>query len=215
MNRQLSVTTRGSAALVLVALIACQACRRGGEGAQGIVVVNAPAAGEIRRVLASEGMQVTEGQPIVEIAIDSPGASAIPSSPEEKQTSQPGNVEQLTSEIEAARTEVVRREVEVQRLTPLVSAGQASQPDLDAARFQYQRAQQHLQTLKTAAQQSQARLAAEQQRPRDSPLAVPLPTQQLIIARASAAGTVSALSARTGERVTAGQPLATIRVTRP
>jgi multidrug resistance efflux pump len=215
MSKRFSAATRFSAALVLVALIGCQACRRGGETAQGIVVVNAPAAGEIRRVLAREGMEVTKGQPIAEIAIDSPGESAITTTPEEKQTSQPGNFEQLTSQIEAARTEVVRREVEVQRLTPLVSAGQASQPDLDAARFQYQRAQQQLQTLKTAAQQSQARLAAEQQRPRDSSLAVPLPTQQLIIARASAAGTVSALSAQSGERVTAGQPIATIRVSGP
>ena len=35
---------------------------------QGVVVVNAPEAGEIRRVLASEGMEIVEGQPIAEIA---------------------------------------------------------------------------------------------------------------------------------------------------
>src|SRR5207248_863117 len=35
----------------------------------GVVVVNAPAAGEVRRILVSEGAQVSAGTPIVEIAV--------------------------------------------------------------------------------------------------------------------------------------------------
>ena len=55
-------------------------------------------------------------------------------------------------EVEAARAEVVRAEVEVSRLTPLVSSGQASQGELDGARATYEKAQQRLQRAQAAAQ---------------------------------------------------------------
>jgi multidrug resistance efflux pump len=112
------------------------------------------------------------------------------------------------SEIDAARAEVVRAEVEVQRLTPLVASGQASQGELDGARSNYERAQQRLQKAQTAEQGAQAGLVAARQ---PSRAATPTPSEQIIYARASSAGTVSAVSARVGARVAAGQPLATLR----
>lgn len=197
----------------LIALVACQACSRGGHNA-GIVVVNAPAAGEIRRVLAREGMEVVEGQPIAEIVVYSPGLSAPTTGAAARQARPPGTGDLIQTEIEVARTEVVRLEVEVQRLTPLVTSGQASQADLDGARALYERAQQRLQKLKAAAQQAQSRLVAAQQPSANSSIATPTPAEQIVVMRASASGTVAALNARIGERVVAGQPLATIRAGR-
>jgi multidrug efflux pump subunit AcrA (membrane-fusion protein) len=40
---------------------------------------------------------------------------------------------------------------------------------------------------------------------------VPTPSEQVVYATASSAGTVSVVSVRVGARVTAGQPLATLR----
>jgi multidrug resistance efflux pump len=59
------------ALLVLIATAtACQSSGRGDEGAaRGVVIVNAPATGEVRRVLVREGTSVEAGAPIVEIAV--------------------------------------------------------------------------------------------------------------------------------------------------
>jgi multidrug efflux pump subunit AcrA (membrane-fusion protein) len=38
-----------------------------------------------------------------------------------------------------------------------------------------------------------------------------MPSERIVTANASAAGTVSVISARVGQKVTAGQPLATLR----
>ena len=214
MNSQLSSVPKFGAHLAvtfLVTLVACQACSRGGDSARGIIVVNAPAAGEIRRVLAREGMEVVEGQTIAEIAINSPAQNVPTTAATERQARAGTSVQGAQAEIEAARSEVVRHEVEVQRLTPLVSSGQASQGDLDGERALYERAQQRLQMAKTAAQQAQSGLVAAQQQSVNSSIATPSPAEQIVSARASAAGTVSALNTRIGERVVAGQPLATIR----
>jgi multidrug resistance efflux pump len=114
------------------------------------------------------------------------------------------------SEIEAARAEVVRTQVEVQRLTPLVSAGQASQGELDGANALYNRAQQRLQRAQESAQGAQSGLiAARQQGSTSATQAVP--AERIVAARATSAGTVSVISARVGDRVTMGQPLATLR----
>ena len=203
------------AVIFLIALVACQACSRGENSARGIIVVNAPAAGEIRRVLAREGMEVVEGQPIAEIAVYSPAQSAPTTGTNAMQTRPSISLQAAEAEVEAARTEVVRYEVEVQRLTPLVSSGLASQGDLDGARALYERAQQRLQRAKTAVQLAQSELLAAQQRSLNSTTATPSPVEQIVVIRASGAGTVAALNARIGERVVAGQPLATIRAGRP
>jgi multidrug efflux pump subunit AcrA (membrane-fusion protein) len=196
---------------VLLAGLALQACNRGGEDLHGVVVVNAPEAGEIRRVLAREGMEIVEGQPIAEIAISAPAQRAATASPNQKQASAGINLQAAQAEIESARSEVVRHEVEVQRLTPLVSTGQASQGELDGERALYERAQQRLQKAKTAAQQAQSGLISARQQSLNSPIATLSPVEQIVVVRSSASGTVSALNTRVGDRVIVGQPLATIR----
>ena len=199
------------AVILLSALVASQACSRGEDGTRGVIVVNAPATGEIRRVLAREGMEVVEGQPIAEIAVQSVAQSAPTTGADDRQARAALSIQAAQAEVEAARAEVVRHEVEVQRLTSLVSSGQASQGDLDGETALYERAQQRLQRAKTAVQQAQAGLVAARQQSLNSSIATPSPAEQIVAARASGAGTVSVLNTRIGERVVAGQPLATIR----
>src|SRR5688572_9615501 len=69
--------------LSYVATSACQTQRS--SDSRGIIVVNAPAAGEVRRVLVREGIEVNEGTPVVEIAVRSPGQVAPPSATEDPQ----------------------------------------------------------------------------------------------------------------------------------
>ncbi|HEV2762508.1 MAG TPA: hypothetical protein VGV38_05890 [Pyrinomonadaceae bacterium] len=182
---------------------------------RGVIVVNAPAAGEVRRVFVREGMSVAEGDPVVEIVVrtEAPGQAA-PTPGEDPQARAAGTVRAAQSEIDSARAEVVRYEVEVARLTPLVAAGQASQGELDGARARYEVAQQRLRQAQESAQSAQTGLAvARQQSLSDKPATVPTTnvTEQVVHARATSAGTVSIVSAREGDKVTAGQPLATLR----
>ena len=202
-------------ALALVMLFASSACQsrvsRDESEARGIIIVNAPATGEVRRVLVREGMPVNKGAPIVEIAVRTEGLSVPQSPAEDPQARAVRNIESANAEIEAARAEVVRHEVEVQRLTPLVAAGNASQAQLDGERALYEQAQQRLQRAQGAAQGAQAGLIAARQQSRNAKPAAAIPTEQIVSAAASSAGTVTAINARVGERVTAGQPLATLR----
>jgi multidrug efflux pump subunit AcrA (membrane-fusion protein) len=206
----------GLALFVLVALAASAGCRSSGstnEAARGIVIVNAPAAGEVRRVLVREGMVVGAGTPIVEIAVRTEAQNNVPQQKAEDPVARAGkNIGAAQANIEAARAEAVRTEVEVQRLTPLVASGDAPQAQLDGARADYERAQRRLQEAQSAAQDAQSGLvAARQQQPQNSTAAPPAPTEKIVIAEATSAGTVSVVSARAGDRVTAGQPLATLR----
>lgn len=196
---------------LLLALASSPACgRRENADAHGVVIVNAPAAGVVRRVLVNEGAQLKPGDAVVEIAVREEGAVPRPTPGEDPVAAAGRNIASAQAEIDAARAEVVRAEVEVQRLTPLVAAGQASQGELDGARTTYERAQQRLQRAQSAAQSAQAGLVAARQPSRTSAPAV-TPLEQVVYAVASSAGTVSAVSVRAGARVTAGQPLATLR----
>jgi multidrug efflux pump subunit AcrA (membrane-fusion protein) len=206
-------------ALVLALLLALAgaACRSsssggggGGESSGGIVVVSAPAAGVVRRELVNEGVRVGEGAAVVEIALPLAPAPAAGPQGESPQQRAARNYQSANSEIEAARAEVVRHEAEVQRLTPLVSAGQASQGELDGERALYERAQQRLQRAQTATQGAQAGLVAARQPTRTATPAA-TPSEQSVYAYATSHGTVSAVSVRPGARVNAGQPLATLR----
>jgi multidrug resistance efflux pump len=216
LSSSLSLNSRDAfRALALVMLVASLACQsRGGREELGIIIVNAPATGEVRRVLVREGMSVSEGTPVVEIAVRA-GVQNVPQTQAEDPQARAGrNIAAATAEIEAARAEVVRTEVEVQRLTPLVASGGATQGQLDGARAEYDRAQQRLQRAQAAAQDAQSGLVAARQQSRNSTPAAVTPSEQIVAARASSAGTVSAINARVGERVTAGQPLATLRAAR-
>jgi multidrug resistance efflux pump len=188
----------------------CRARSTNESDAAGIIVVNAPAAGEVRRVLVAEGAHVAEGAPIVEIAVrdETAGAMVQAQPTEDPQARAARGVTAAQGEIEAARAEVVRTQVEVQRLTPLVAAGQASQGELDGANALYNQAQQRFQRAQEAARGAQSGLIAARQPTATMPAA---PAERIVAARATSAGVVSVLNARVGERVTAGQPLATLR----
>ena len=200
--------------VVALTLVVAPACRSGGgegEAARGIVIVNAPAAGEVRRVLVREGMVVGEGTPIVEIAVRTEAQSAPQTKTEDPVGRAVAGLSASREEIEEARAEVVRAEVEVQRLTPLAANGDVPQSQLDGARATYERAQQRLQRAQAAAQDAQAGLVAARQPSRNAAPAQAAPAEKIVPAVATSAGTVSVVSARVGDRVTAGQPLATLR----
>ena len=202
------------AASLLCGLVASSACGSGGgEGdgeTAGVVIVNAPAAGEVRRVLASEGVRLKKGDAVVEIVVRAQTAAAPSPRGEDPVAAAGRNIASAQAEVEAARAEVVRAEVEVSRLTPLVASGQASQGELDGARATYERAQQRLQRAQSGAQGAQAGLVAARQ-PNQMKTPPPAPSEQVVYATASSDGTVSAVSVRAGARVMAGQPLATLR----
>jgi membrane fusion protein (multidrug efflux system) len=196
--------------LALAASSACGSRESGSDDTSGVVIVNAPASGEVRRVLVSEGVRLKKGDAVVEIVVRAQAAAA-PSPPGEDPVAAAGrNIASAQAEVEAARAEVVRAEVEVSRLTPLVASGQASQGELDGARATYERAQQRLQRAQSGAQGAQAGLVAARQ-PNRMTTPPPAPSEQVVYATASSDGTVSAVSVRPGARVSAGQPLATLR----
>lgn len=202
----------------LLALAACAGCSsrtgpRGASETRGLIIVNAPASGEVRRVLVSEGAFVNAGAPIVEIVVrtQTPAAAATRNAGEDPLARASRTVSAAQGQIEAARAEVVRAEVEVQRLTPLVAAGQASPGELDGARANYDRAQQRLRQAQDAAQSAQSGVIAARQQATSSSSTIAAPAEQIVTASASSAGTVSAVNAKVGAQVAAGQPLATLR----
>jgi multidrug resistance efflux pump len=215
--RKLGVALYVCALVAFVALVALASACAGGkdDAARGLIIVNAPVAGEVRRVLVREGMVVNAGTPVVEIAVRTE-ARGMPQASAEDPVARAGrNIGAAQAGIEAARAEAVRAEVEVQRLAPLVASGNAPQAQLDGARADYERAQRRLQEAQGAAQNAQSGLvAARRQPPNSAPAtaaAAAAPVEQIVAAEATSAGTVSVVSARVGDRVTAGQPLATLR----
>ena len=212
LSRAAGRRTFALAALLLSALAALPACgaRGGGGETQGVVIVNAPAAGEVRRVLVKEGVRLRKGDALFEIVVRGEGQAAPTPRGEDPVAAAGRNIASARAEVEAARAEVVRAEVEVARLTPLVAAGQASQGELDGARGLYERAQQRLSRAQGAEQGAQAGLVAARQPNRNTAQA-PAPAEQVVYATATSDGTVSAVSVRAGARVTQGQPLATLR----
>jgi len=181
-----------------------------GGGVRNVVVVNSPASGVVRRVLVREGERLGAGDAVVEIAIPQESGAAPRPTPEDPQRRAAVGYTAAQGQIEAARSEVVRAQVEVQRLSPLVAAGQASQGELDGAQAVYQRAQQRLQEAQAAAGRAEGDLVSARTRPPVTQAEAP-PPERLVVARASAGGTVTAVAAREGQRVEVGHPLATLR----
>jgi HlyD family secretion protein len=203
-------------AFVISAIAALPACRsrevsESSSAARGVIIVNAPAAGEVRRILVREGMSVNKDAPIVEIAVPQEVQNIPQTEAEDPRARAARNIQASKAALEAARAEVVRTEVEVQRLTPLVASGEATQAELDGARALYDRAQQRFQKAQESARDAQSGLVTAQQQPRSSSNTTTTATEQIVIARTSAAGTVSVINAQVGEQVSAGQPLATLR----
>jgi multidrug resistance efflux pump len=182
-----------------------------GAESRGVIIVNAPATGEVRRVLVREGMSINEGTPIVEIAVRTETESAPQTPAEDPQARAARNIQSSQAEVEAARADVVRKEVEVQRLTQLVASNDAPQAQLDGARAEFERAQRRLQQAQSAAQNAQSGIATARQQSQNASIPTKTFSEQIVAARASSAGTVSVVNAQVGQRVTAGQPLATLR----
>ncbi len=205
--------------LLLAFAPGCRSTKDGGAGGASIIVVNAPSAGVVRRVMVAEGVRVEAGAPIVEIAVLSETPSVRPSPGESAESLAVRNVKSADAEIEAARAEVVRHEAEVARLTPLVASGEASQAQLDGERALYERAQQRLQKAQEAERSAQSSLLAARQpgaaAQSNNTASAPAPREQIVAAQASSAGTVRVISARVGERVREGQPLATLSTDGP
>jgi multidrug efflux pump subunit AcrA (membrane-fusion protein) len=200
-------------AATLILALAFSACGKSGSGntASGLVVINAPATGKITRLLVSEGSVVKAGTPILEISMEQPSATA---QPKEDPVAQARNTYRAAEgSIASAQADVQRAAVEVQRVTPLVAGGSAPQSQLDAARAQYQRAQERLDKLKSAAQEAQSGLVYQEGRAGQAPTVVP--AGEIVTARATSDGIIRVLNASVGQQVTSGQPLATMSASNP
>jgi multidrug efflux pump subunit AcrA (membrane-fusion protein) len=189
---------------------AVTACRSSGSGEKprGLVVVNATATGVVRRVLASEGAAINENAVVLEIAVEPETRASQQPQTDDSQAQAQAASAMTQREIQADEAEVQRAAVEVQRIQSLVASGAASQAQLDAARAQYQQAQEKLQRAKDAAQSAQRNLIAQQGRAQTQPS--PKPSEKLIAVQAPSSGIVRVISVRAGQRVTTGQPIATI-----
>ncbi len=194
----------------LLIIVLASACNSGAGTSRGVIVVNSPANGTVRRVLAREGMKVVADFPIVEIAIQSEAPPVATQPSENPQTRAATNFESAQSEVEAARKEVVRAEVEVNRLTPLVASGAASQGELDGARAIFYQAQQRLQRGQSAVQNAQTSLVTARNQPNETAVQT-APVEKTVYAQTTTAGTLSVITVREGDKVASGQPLATIR----
>jgi biotin carboxyl carrier protein len=198
-------------------MIGAAACSKSssdiGGDSRGIIVVNAPATGEVRRILVSEGVTVSAGAPILEIAVQTEMPLATPSPGESAEARAARTLKSADAEIEAARAEAVRHDAEVQRLTPLVANGEASAAQLEGERALFERAERRLQQAQDAKRNAEGGLlAARQPGQNQGSATVPVtPREKIVSATASSAGTVSVINARVGERVKEGQPLATLR----
>lgn len=201
-------------ALVLLVVAAASACKSSSttSDTSGVIVVNAPAAGEVRRILVSEGVSVSAGAPIVEIAVQAEAPSVAPTPGESAEARASRQLKAADSEIEAARAEAVKHDAEVQRLTPLVESGQASPAQLEGERALFERAEQRLQKAQDAKRNAESGLLSARQPGQNQASAPPsAPSEKIVAATATSAGTVSVINTRVGERVKAGQPLATLR----
>ena len=197
-------------------MIGVAACKSGSEttvDSRGIIVVNAPATGEVRRILVSEGVAVGAGAPILEIAVQTETPVATPSPGESAEARAARTLKSADAEIEAARAEAVRHDAEVQRLTPLVASGEASTAQLEGERALFERAERRLQQAQDAKRNAEGGLLAARQpgQNQGSAPAPAVPREKIVAATASSEGTVSVINARVGERVKEGQPLATLR----
>jgi multidrug efflux pump subunit AcrA (membrane-fusion protein) len=197
--------------LSLLLAAACQSANENANDTGSIVVVNAPAAGQISRVLVGEGVHVDRGTPIVEILVQSEAVAAATPARAEAEAKAIVNYESLDKQIELARADAVQREVEVARLTPLVSSGEAPQGQLDGARALYEEAQRRLTSLQAAKKNAEGALLAARQPNQSQGTNVPSPREQIVSAVASSPGKVAIISVRVGDRVKVGQPLATLR----
>ena len=202
---KLKETIFAIALLVFVISPACQSTKQA-----DIVVVNSPANGQVKRIDATEGVHVEQGTPIVEIVVASEANAMVTPASGGSEAKAISSYQSADAAIEAARTEVVRHEAEVARLTPLVDSGAASQAQLDGERSLYEQAQRRLTEAQEAKRNAEGALLAARQ-PNQSQVKVPTPREQIVSAVSSSPGKVAIINVRVGDVVKVGDPLATIR----
>jgi multidrug efflux pump subunit AcrA (membrane-fusion protein) len=202
------VVSRRKAAGLLIfvgcALFAACGPAKNENAANNLIVVKATTAGTVERVLVNEGTEVNAGATILEIAVPLNPSTTNQNQPGEQARSAISRTQRDVADAEAAAN---RAAVEVQRVEPLVATGAAPQAQLDAARAQYQQAQERLQRVRESAQQAQARAVVEQGSEAASAVA---PAKTIVAVNTPAAGNLRVISVRAGQHVAAGQPIATI-----
>jgi len=164
----------------------------------------------VKRIVVAEGVHVEPGTPIVEIVVQSEANRAATPARDGSEAKAISSYQSADAAIEAARTEVVRHEAEVARLTPLVDSGAASQAQLDGERSLYEQAQRRLTEAQEAKRNAEGALLAARQ-PNQSQVNVPTPREQIVSAVSSSPGKVAIINVRVGDLVKVGDPLATIR----
>lgn len=197
-----------------VVFISGAACRspENADALPGLVVVNATKTGTVKRVLVSENMDVAEKTVLLEIAV--PLNNITPTANANRQTADNPALNQSKS-IADAEQELQRAAVEMQRIEPLVASGGAPQAHLDAARAQYQQAQERLDELRRSISNPQIMQTNPAMQPGDSNFGQSAPSSENIIAvRAPVRGNVRVISVRVGQQVKAGEPVAAILSTR-
>lgn len=190
--------------LIVAAVAFSGGCRSNTGGTpEGLIVINAPVSGKVRRVIAIEGTNVEKNAPLLEIALES--KTAVPPDKRNRQT--PAGTATSQAEIKAAEEQLQRASVELQRIEPLVASGSAPQPHLDAARAEYQKAQERVDRLRRQPPNMPPDLSAGQlnsektdNEAKENIIAVPAPS----------AGNVRVISVRAGQTVKKGEAIATI-----
>jgi multidrug efflux pump subunit AcrA (membrane-fusion protein) len=208
----------GIAALfaVLLLVLPGAACRKpgaatNGPGPGGVIVVNAPASGQVKRILVAEGVRVNAGAPVIEIAVRNEAALGEQKPGESRESQAVRDYKAADAEIEAARADAVRHGAEVDRLTPLVASGQVSSAELDGERALYEKAQRRLQQAQEAKKNAETGLIAARQPNQNQNTNTTMPREEVVSAVATSAGVVTVIGVRVGDQVKAGQPLATLR----
>lgn len=195
--------------LIVASLVgATSACHRPDEGSgpDNLIVINAPVAGQVRRVLVREGTQVGEGTAIIEIAVRTSAGWPQDSSGERQKQSRAA-VETSLKEVVEAEADAQRALVDVQRAEQSLASGFGSQPEVDAARARHQQAQQRLDAIREKAQTARDNLTFQRGRASSNSAA---PREEIVTVRVTAPGKVRAISSRVGQQVEQGQPLATL-----
>jgi multidrug efflux pump subunit AcrA (membrane-fusion protein) len=194
----------GSALFIALcfAFEACGGSRQTNETPPNLIVLNAPASGTVRRVLVGEGVGVESGAPVIEIVVETASAPTANTN-----NSRNGAPSDSRTSIENLQREVERAAVEVSRVESLVGTNSAPQAQLDAARVEYQRAQERLQAARDRRPTIDNRLTAQGG---NLTSANSTAREEIAYLRATTAGTVRVISVRAGQRVVSGQPLVTV-----
>jgi multidrug resistance efflux pump len=178
---------------------ACSTKRLGENEEANLIVVNAPVAGEVRRILVSENIAVDANAPIIEIAVRRAAADRsnrnLPPRPGQNQR----------NNIEEAQREVERTSIEVARVEKLVISKTVPQSQLDAARADFQKAQERLLLLQKSTDHQ-----VNNQSTVNRTVATEQPDETIVSVRAPTGGVVRIIGVKRGQIITAGQPLATI-----